>query len=77
MKFTFDNILIIKMLAFFVTWIIISNICHIIRRQMMNIDIEFRDTFIPWNIISTALLFWICMYRPTPQTLGWLFSFIR
>jgi hypothetical protein len=65
------------MISILLTCLIISNMCHIARRTVKNIEIGFVDTFIPWNIITIVLFFWIYITRPDSETLEWIVSFIR
>ena len=65
------------MIGFFISWLIISNICHVIRRNMMNIDADFVNTFMCWNCVTFIILFFIYMYRPDSETLLYFINYIR
>lgn len=66
------------MFDFFISMLILSNIVYGFKYLTGAIlRINFRDTFISWNIITIIILLWICLWKPMPQTLDYMLSFIK
>lgn len=64
------------MIAFLLSWIIISNICHLLLYWSKG-GVSFKDSLLVWNILTFASLIWIIISKPSPETVKWLSSFIR
>jgi hypothetical protein len=65
------------MFYFLILILIISNIFHVMRYIDMDVGIYFSESFLTWNIVTFILLFWVGIYRPSPETLEWLLTFAR
>jgi hypothetical protein len=64
------------MFTFFLSWMILSNICHLIL-YMKKGDISFKDSLIAWNTMTIVFLLWLILWKPTNETMDWLAKFIR
>lgn len=64
------------MIALFIFWIIISNICHLVFYWGKGTR-PFKESLKTWNILTLAFMLWIIVFRPSPETLEWLLTFIK
>lgn len=64
------------MYSFFISWMIISNLCHLLLYMGKDI-LSFTDSFKVWNIMTVLFLSWVVLWEPTTETMNWLASFIR
>jgi hypothetical protein len=66
-----------QMLSVFLSWLIISNMCHVMLYYGHRRGINLTDSVLAWNIVTVMMLLWVWMVEPLPKTLEWVVSFIR